>query len=187
MSLKVRQTSRTIGNLERRVTLGLADEIAQSRVVVGIAGDYKERPILNEEGQIKDQGTYYEMRGGIIYNFNSALRFGARTGGHFDKSLNKEYAVGIGGLLGENFIFNGDLIFEEENPSKATAGLGILFNKFFDLRGSYGYHLNDKRQEGAAGIFLVATKVSIFYIANLPEIGGPVLEHQAGLRLNMAF
>jgi hypothetical protein len=186
-ALKFRQTSSAIGDLERRVTLGLADDIANSGVTVGIAGDYKERPLLNDEGQIKDNGNYYELRGGVIYNFNSAFRIGARTGGHFDKQMQKEYAVGAGGLIGEHFILNGDLIVVERDPYKATIGAGVLFNKFFDLRTSYGYHLNDKKQEGAAGLFLVSSKVAIFYVANLPNLAGPELEHQIGARLNMAF
>lgn len=186
-ALKFRRTSTAVGDLERRVTLGLADDVANTGVTVGLAGDYKERPVLNTNGLITEKGNAFELRGGAIYNIHSALRIGARTGGHFDKKMKPEHAFGFGSLLGEHFILNGDLIFVERDPSKATLGAGVLFNKFFDLRTSYGYHLQDKKHEGAAGLFLVSSKVAIFYVANLPELTGPELEHQIGLRLNMAF
>lgn len=186
-AFKFRQTSQATGFMERRFTLGAADEVGKTGAIIGLAGDYKERPVVNEEGLLKDKGQSYELRAGMIYEIFNGLRVGVRTGGHFDKTQKEENAVGAAALLGPNFVFNADTIFVRENAEKVTGGVGVIFNKYFDLRTSYGYHLNDGVQEGGAGLFLVTSKISIFYVANLPNIAEPPMEHQAGMRFNMAF
>jgi hypothetical protein len=186
-AFKFRQTSQVTGFTERRFTLGAADEVGKTGAIIGLAGDYKERPVLNEEGLLKDKGQSYELRAGVIYEIFNGLRVGVRTGGHFDKTQKEENAIGAAALLGPSFVINADTIFVREDAEKVTAGVGVIFNKYFDLRTSYGYHLDDGVQEGGAGLFLVTSKISVFYVANLPDLAEPLMEHQAGMRFNMAF
>lgn len=184
---KFRQTSSATGDRERRFSLGLADPIAKSGVIIGLAGDYKERPKRNEEGLIEDDETAYEMRAGILYQLTDGIRFGARTGGHFDQNAPKEHAIGVAALLGAHFVASFDQMLSDEKLTKTTGGLGILFAKYLDLRTSIGYHNLTGRQEGGAGLFLQSNKAALFYVATLPELRGPLVEHQVGIRLNMIF
>ncbi len=184
---KFRQTSAAGGFMERRFSIGLADRVAASGFLVGIAGDYKERPVLNEENQIKDKGTAYDLRGGALYQVSDALRVGVRSGGHLDKDVDAEHAIGVAALLGPHFVLSADQIFSNEEATKTVAGAGVVFNKYFDLRASYGFHQQSKRQEAGGGLFLVSPKAAVFYVANLPEIREPAIEHQIGIRLHMAF
>jgi hypothetical protein len=185
--LKFRQTSSAGGFMERRFTLGLADKIASSGITFGLAGDYKERPKLDREGLLQDKANAFEGRAGLLYAWTDRLRIGLRSGGHFDDQVQPEHAVGVAAFLGSHFVASADQLFSSESALKTAFGVGVLFNKYFDLRTSYAVHSKDSKQEGAAGLFLVSPKAAVFYVATLPEVQGPVVEHQVGMRLNMVF
>lgn len=185
--LKFRQTSSAVGQMERRFSLALADGVGQSGALVGIAGDYKERPDVNAEGKVTGDGQYYDLRAGAVYNLNNSFRVAVRTGGYFDKAVRREHALGVGGLVAGQLVLNGDLIFVEENPNKATVGAGLIIRRYFDLRASYGYLLEEKIHQAAGGVFLVSPKASLFYLAVAENLEDVRLEHQLGLRLALAF
>lgn len=183
--LKFRQNSTAVGNRERRFTLGLADSAYQRKFLFGLAGDYKERPRFNSKNLITGEETAFEVRGGAIYEISQGLRLGASSGGYLDKQTDPHHTLGLAALLGPHFVINVDQLFVRDSATKTTGGLGVIFNQFFDLRASFGYHAKTKRQEGAFGFFLVSPRAALYYVASLPDMAEALVEHQAGLRLNM--
>jgi hypothetical protein len=186
-ALKFRQTSSAIGQMERRFSIALADGVGQSGLLVGLAGDYKERPIVNQEGKVTGDGTYYDLRAGAVYSLSQQLRVAVRTGGYFDEAVKREHSLGVGALVASQVVLNGDIIFVEESPNKATAGVGLIIRRFFDLRASYGYLIDDGIHQASGGLFLVSPKVSLFYLAVAEDLNSSALEHQVGLRLALMF
>lgn len=186
-ALKFRQTSSAVGPMERRFSLALADNVGDTGVLLGIAGDYKERPRLNDEGLITKEEQAYEFRAGLLYALSDNFRAGVRSTGYFDEQETPEHAVGLAGLIGTHFVANGDLIFVKDSLDKVVGGLGVVFNKYFDLRATYGYLPQTRIGEGAAGLFLLSPKIALYYVASLPNLEGPHIDHQIGARLNMSL
>lgn len=186
-AIKFRQTSDRIALKERRFSLALADEVAQSGLIIGLAGDYKERPIRNSENLITSEGEFFELRAGAIYSLTERFRVAAHSEGHFDDQRVARHTVGIGASVSSQFTVGADAIFRKSTLEKLTTTAGIAFQKYFDLRAAYGYLLETEAHQLSGGAFLNSPKASLFYLAKSEDIGQAVLEHQIGLSFALAL
>jgi hypothetical protein len=184
--LKARMSTKASGAKDRRFTLGLAERLAGSPVVVGIAGDYQQIQRSQTErsgGKSKTKDTP-RLRAGGLYNFSENFLLGVSTDGWLD-NINKEkrHAIGLGLAFAGYYLLNADVLFKDTSPDQTVFGLTLGAKEYLDLRVGYRYGLDSKIHSGAAGVTLKSQQFRLYYTLSRPILRQGPFFHQIGAGL----
>lgn len=177
--LKVRQTTKSSGMVDRRYSLGFGERMGESPLLLGIAGDYlqlsKRDP--GTSGEIEDN---LSLRLGALYNLAEGVTLGASSSGYFDKHLPKRHALGAAFILNSYYVLNGDLLFERTSLRRMTLGATVMAKGYLDLRLSYGYEQARSRHLFSGGVVVQSQHARLFYAASRNDPGGEGWRHTLG-------
>lgn len=180
------QTTKASGGKDRRYTLGLAERVSGSPLLIGVGGDYAQLEPTPEAASRKSIDVI-RLRLGAIYAFNDTIAVGVRSEGYLDKMRDKEHAAGVAVGVAEYYLLNADVIFTNKTLSKYLGGVTLSVKEYLDLRASYGYELGSSQHFGAAGITLKSQQFRLFYAVTKSNLRNPQLDQSVGASLAVSM
>jgi hypothetical protein len=188
--LKYRTSTKYSGGKDRRFSLGFAQPISESGVIVGIGGDYRQ---VERSQQERDAGQsrFREspvLRAGGLYRLSDSVLLAAATDGWLDNYVKeRKHTFGAATAFAQHYILNADLVLHNAEPFEALFGFTVLAKEFLDLRVGYGYQLDSKRQKAAAGFTVKSQQFRLLYTVSKTDLRKSDVFHQVGVGLTMAF
>lgn len=188
-AFKARQATEDSGGIDRRFTLGFAGQPGEYPILLGIAGDYMQvkTPNIEKPEEEDESVTYKSLRFGGIYQIQTDVSVGFRSGGYFSDPQILESGVGAAFGFAENYVGTIDLNVIDKSARLATFGLTVLAKGYLDLTASYGYDLEEQINAGALGIVVKSNIVRVFYTGAKGDLSHSDVEHSVGARLSIEF
>lgn len=188
--LKMRQTNKVTGGLDRRFTLGIAGQVPDYPLLIGVGGDYSQSSKVDVriDSKNKDKTENTNLRFGAILSLSPQLQLGLRSAGYLDRVDGYEHAGGLTYAFYGYYFGSADLVFRKNGPEKALLGLTIQAQTYLDLLFSYGYELRTPKHSAAGGIAVKSdNKFRLFYTIAKTDFDDKLLNHSLGAKLTFGF
>lgn len=176
---------------DRRFTLGLSYQIPRTNLSLGLSADYEQLTLTNLTSS--DESNFFAGIGFLYEYVTSSGRpffVGAGINRLFDIYSPVTYDTGISTTFFDGF-YSVSLDALSTNASgfqKVIGSVQVVANRFFDLKGSYGYLTKDKKPAWGAGFFFHAPVIQLFYTFASSDSGDTSkIRQTAGCALNFAF